>query len=184
MDVSGKKRLQLCSSALIQKIPKTRLKILALPAEGRVVLNRALAPLAEKKRTKMLLLTSASCERANMQLFVAVTKKSRNMVRKSDEPLTQLLPSKTRSFPKVKSKISFRTGTNSRQVCNEAEALPFHVRCHCVREHVEDGIAKIVFVKSKDNRSDVHTKNTSQGICEEHAREHLKKSNDPGENQV
>jgi hypothetical protein len=54
-----------------------------------------------------------------------------------------------------------------------------------VREHVEDGIAKVVFMKSKDNRSDICTKNTSQGVHEEHARECLKSSNgDPGENQV
>jgi hypothetical protein len=58
------------------------------------------------------------------------------------------------------------------------------VRHHCVREHTEDGIAKIVFMKSEDNRSDIHTKNTSQGVCEERAREHLKKSSNPGEDQV
>jgi hypothetical protein len=38
------------------------------------------------------------------------------------------------------------------------------VRCHCVREHVEDVVAKAVSVKSKDNRSDVHAKNASQGV--------------------
>jgi uncharacterized protein YpmB len=58
------------------------------------------------------------------------------------------------------------------------------VRHHCVREHVEDGVAKIVFVKSKDNRSGICTKNTSQGVCEEHAREHLKESSYPGEDNV
>jgi hypothetical protein len=58
------------------------------------------------------------------------------------------------------------------------------VRHHCVRERVEDGIAKVVFVKSKGNRSDAHTKNTSQGVCEERTREHLKEGNDPGENNV
>jgi hypothetical protein len=58
------------------------------------------------------------------------------------------------------------------------------VRHHHVRERVEDGVAKIVFVKSKGNRSDICTKNTSQGVCEEHAREHLKEGNDPGENTV
>jgi hypothetical protein len=38
---------------------------------------------------------------------------------------------------------------------------------------------KIFFAKSEDSRSDVFTKNTSQSICEEHAKEHLK-SNDSG----
>jgi hypothetical protein len=54
------------------------------------------------------------------------------------------------------------------------------VRCHCAREHIEDGIAKAVFAKSKGNRSDTHTKNTSQGVHEECAREHLQGNRDPG----
>jgi hypothetical protein len=58
------------------------------------------------------------------------------------------------------------------------------VRCHCVRERIEDGVAKIVFVKSEGNRSDICTKNTSQGVCEEHAREHVKESSNPGEKKV
>jgi hypothetical protein len=59
-----------------------------------------------------------------------------------------------------------------------------NVRHHHVREHVEDGIAKIAFVKSEGNRSDVCTKNTSQGVCKERARERLKESSNPGEDQV
>jgi hypothetical protein len=55
------------------------------------------------------------------------------------------------------------------------------VRHHCTREHVEDGAVKVVFAKSKGNRSDAHMKNTSQGVCGEHAREHLKSNIDPGE---
>jgi hypothetical protein len=58
------------------------------------------------------------------------------------------------------------------------------VHCHHVRECVKDGIVKIAFAKSKDNRSDVCTKNTSQGICEEHAKEHLKESNHPRKDKV
>jgi hypothetical protein len=53
-----------------------------------------------------------------------------------------------------------------------------------VREHIEDGVVKIVFVKSEDNRSDSYTKNTSQGVHEEHARECLKESSNPGEKKV
>jgi hypothetical protein len=54
------------------------------------------------------------------------------------------------------------------------------IRCHCVRECVEGSVAKIVFVKSKGNRSGTCTKNASQGVCEECAGEHLKKSSNPG----
>jgi hypothetical protein len=58
------------------------------------------------------------------------------------------------------------------------------VRCHCARECIEDGVAKIVFVKSEGNRSDICMKNTSQVVCEEHAREHLKKSSNPEKTRI
>ena len=33
------------------------------------------------------------------------------------------------------------------------------VRYHFVREYIEDGMIKIIFVKSKDNDADIFTKN-------------------------
>jgi hypothetical protein len=42
------------------------------------------------------------------------------------------------------------------------------VRYHYVREYVEDGTVKIVFVRSEDNDADVFTKNTSTAIYNEH----------------
>jgi hypothetical protein len=41
------------------------------------------------------------------------------------------------------------------------------VRVHFVRQYIEDGIFKIVFVKSEDNDADIFTKNTSEEIFEE-----------------
>ena len=39
-----------------------------------------------------------------------------------------------------------------------------------VNEYVEDGIVKIIFVKSADNESDILTKNLSAELHEKHAR--------------
>ena len=41
-------------------------------------------------------------------------------------------------------------------------------RYHYVREFVEDGFIKIVFVKSKENKSDIFTKNVTQDIYSLH----------------
>ena len=41
-------------------------------------------------------------------------------------------------------------------------------RYHFVREYVEDGTLKIIFVKSEDNSSDIMTKNTSGKIFWKH----------------
>jgi hypothetical protein len=46
------------------------------------------------------------------------------------------------------------------------------VRYHYVKEYIEDGIVKIIFVRSKDNKSDIFTKNTNQEIYERHSREY------------
>ena len=39
-----------------------------------------------------------------------------------------------------------------------------------VNEYVEDGIVKIIFVKSADNNSDILTKNVSAELCKKHSR--------------
>jgi hypothetical protein len=40
------------------------------------------------------------------------------------------------------------------------------VRVHFVRQYIEEGIFKIVFVKSEDNDADIFTKNTTEEIYE------------------
>ena len=42
------------------------------------------------------------------------------------------------------------------------------IRCHFVREYIEDGIIKIIFVKSADNDSDVMTKNLNKELHYKH----------------
>jgi hypothetical protein len=42
------------------------------------------------------------------------------------------------------------------------------VRYHYVREFIEEGFIKIIFVKSEDNKSDMFTKNVSQDIYYKH----------------
>ncbi|KAL7572873.1 hypothetical protein ACA910_004527 [Epithemia clementina (nom. ined.)] len=44
------------------------------------------------------------------------------------------------------------------------------VRSHYVREYIEDGIVKIIFVKSEDNDADIETKNVSPQLQEKHSR--------------
>jgi hypothetical protein len=46
-------------------------------------------------------------------------------------------------------------------------------RYHFVRENLEDGIIKIEFVKSVDNKSDIFTKNVTQEIYEKHVEKFL-----------
>jgi hypothetical protein len=41
-------------------------------------------------------------------------------------------------------------------------------RYHYVKEYVEDGIVKVILVKSRDNKSDIFTKNTNQETYERH----------------
>jgi hypothetical protein len=43
------------------------------------------------------------------------------------------------------------------------------IRTHFVREYIEDGIVKVVFVKSEDNDADIFTKNTSEEIFKRHS---------------
>jgi hypothetical protein len=47
------------------------------------------------------------------------------------------------------------------------------IRRHFVREFVEDGILKTIFVRSEDNSSDIHTKNTSEETFIKHSRKNL-----------
>ena len=42
------------------------------------------------------------------------------------------------------------------------------VRQHFIREFVEDGIIKVIFVKSKNNDADIFTKNLSKDLFEKH----------------
>jgi Reverse transcriptase (RNA-dependent DNA polymerase) len=43
------------------------------------------------------------------------------------------------------------------------------VRVHFVRQYIEKGIFKVVFVKSEDNDADIFTKNTTEEIFEKHS---------------
>ena len=47
------------------------------------------------------------------------------------------------------------------------------IRRHFVREYVEDGILKIVFVPTEDNEADINTKNTGEEIYIRHVKKNL-----------
>ena len=49
------------------------------------------------------------------------------------------------------------------------------IRTHFVREYVEDGTVKIVFVRSKDNLADGFTKNVDGETFETHTGKYMKK---------
>jgi ferric iron reductase protein FhuF len=49
------------------------------------------------------------------------------------------------------------------------------IRTHFVREFVEDGIIKVVFVKSEDNDADIFTKNTTEELFEKHSKKMVEK---------
>ena len=53
--------------------------------------------------------------------------------------------------------------------CASQRTKHVDTRFHFVREFVEDGILKIVFVRSEENDADIFTKNTSQEIFIKHA---------------
>jgi hypothetical protein len=42
------------------------------------------------------------------------------------------------------------------------------IRAHFVREYIEDGILKVMFVRSEDNEADIYTKNTAEDLFEKH----------------
>ena len=48
------------------------------------------------------------------------------------------------------------------------------IRAHYVRQYVEDGIVKIIFVKSEENTADAYTKNVSGVLYSRHAMKDLK----------
>ena len=48
------------------------------------------------------------------------------------------------------------------------------VRYHFVREYVEQGVVKIIFVKSEENLADPYTKNTSEQVYHEHYNGYMK----------
>ena len=48
------------------------------------------------------------------------------------------------------------------------------IRHHYVRQYVEDGIVKIIFVKSEENTADAYTKNVSGVLYSRHAMKDLK----------
>ena len=50
------------------------------------------------------------------------------------------------------------------------------VRYHFVREFVEDGVIKIVFVKSAENDADLYTKNLGEVMFAKHASKYVRKS--------
>jgi hypothetical protein len=43
------------------------------------------------------------------------------------------------------------------------------IRAHFVREFIEDGILKIVFIRSEDNDADIFTKNTTEDLFIKHS---------------
>ena len=48
------------------------------------------------------------------------------------------------------------------------------VRYHFIREHIEDGIVKIVFVRSEQNDADIYTKNVGEKTFNEHSSKYMK----------
>ena len=47
------------------------------------------------------------------------------------------------------------------------------IRTHFVREFIEDGILKVIFVKSEDNDADIFTKNTSEELFHKHSKKNV-----------
>ena len=47
------------------------------------------------------------------------------------------------------------------------------IRTHFVREYIEDGIIKIIFITSEDNDADIFTKNTSEELFIKHSSKNL-----------
>ena len=56
---------------------------------------------------------------------------------------------------------------------NTATSRTKHIdaRYHFVREFIEDGFIKIIFVKSEDNQADIFTKNVNGDIYDKHLKE-------------
>ena len=59
----------------------------------------------------------------------------------------------------------------SENVSTSSRTKHVDTRYHFVREFVEEGFVKIIFVRSEDNISDPFTKNTPSSIYEKHTAE-------------
>jgi hypothetical protein len=51
------------------------------------------------------------------------------------------------------------------------------IRAHFVREFIEDGIIKVVFVKSEDNDADIFTKNPTEELFKKHSIKNVEEVN-------
>jgi len=60
--------------------------------------------------------------------------------------------------------------------CSGAHTRHIDTRYHFIREHVEDGFIKIVFVKSSENCADTFTKNIGREAYEKHVSKFLGKA--------
>lgn len=47
------------------------------------------------------------------------------------------------------------------------------IRYHFVRDYIEDGVIKILFVKSTDNDSDIYTKNLGEDLFDKHSKRYV-----------
>ena len=54
------------------------------------------------------------------------------------------------------------------------------VRYHFVRDYIEDGFVKIVFVRSEDNDSDIYTKNLGEELFYKHSGKYSQAMADDG----
>ena len=45
-----------------------------------------------------------------------------------------------------------------------------NIRCKYVNKHAEDGVVRVIFVKSVDNDSNILTKSITAKLCEKHSR--------------
>ena len=48
------------------------------------------------------------------------------------------------------------------------------MRYQFIREHIEDGIVKIVFVNSEQNDADIYTNNVREKVFNEHSNKYMK----------
>jgi hypothetical protein len=70
----------------------------------------------------------------------------------------------------------------AQNVTTSTQTKHVDVRYHFVREFVEEGFIKIIFVGTKDNNADIYTKNTSGEIHDKHTKklmgteEHMKEN--------
>ena len=54
------------------------------------------------------------------------------------------------------------------------------IRYHFVQDYIEDGIVKIVFVKSEENDSDIYTKNLGEELFHKHSGKYIQAIDDDG----